>query len=111
MGSRNGAHSPEQAQYRARRIAARPGQGWRCFYCRRPFDDTRPWTFDHYIPYRLWRTGRLRNLVLACDPCNQAKGDALPLLLALLLIKRVRENEVWWRACMPAAADDYREAA
>ncbi|MFH0244430.1 HNH endonuclease [Streptomyces sp. HK10] len=111
MSRRTGAKTPERRAHRAAQIAQRKGHGWRCFYCRRPFTEQRRWTFDHYIPYRLWRTTRLRNLVLACESCNAAKADALPWTVAALLLQRVLHDELWWRACMPATASEYRPAA
>jgi 5-methylcytosine-specific restriction endonuclease McrA len=67
------------------RYALARRDGRRCFYCRQPFLDLTKATFDHYIPYRLWRTNRRINLVLACEPCNTRKGSALPLGLVLVL--------------------------
>ncbi|MFE9065024.1 HNH endonuclease [Streptomyces violaceusniger] len=63
--------------------------GARCHYCRTPFPDLSGATLDHYIPYSLWPMSKPRNLVLACDPCNNAKADALPLALAWLLLRTV----------------------
>ncbi|ARI54602.1 endonuclease [Streptomyces sp. S8] len=60
--------------------------GWQCHYCRRPFEDVSAVTLDHYIPWSVWPTSKPRNLVLACDPCNQAKADALPVVFASLLL-------------------------
>ncbi|MBT2493681.1 HNH endonuclease [Streptomyces sp. ISL-96] len=88
----------------AQRLAERSGCGWCCFYCRSPFTETSRATFDHYIPYWLWRTGRQRNLVLACGPCNSAKADALPWAVAVLLLQKVRSSPVWRAACTPPAA-------
>ncbi|WP_275559606.1 HNH endonuclease [Streptomyces sp. 5-6(2022)] len=62
--------------------------GARCHYCRTEFgEDLAGATLDHYIPYSLWPMSKPRNLVLACDPCNNAKADALPLALAWLLLR------------------------
>lgn len=72
-----------------RRLAKRDG-GARCFYCRTAFADLAAATFDHYVPYRLWRRNLPRNLVLACGPCNHAKADALPWPLVWLLLASVR---------------------
>jgi len=69
-----------------REIAARPGHGRRCFYCRRSFHGIEGITFDHYIPYCLWRTGRHDALVLACRPCNERKADRLPWPLVWILL-------------------------
>jgi hypothetical protein len=56
-----------------RDIALR-AQGSRCFYCKAPLS----WwsaTADHKHPKS--KRGRLRedNIVAACEPCNQAKGN------------------------------------
>lgn len=75
-------------------LAARDGR--RCFYCRRNFR-ARPGrrkTLDHYIPHRLWPGWNVDNLVLACERCNLAKADALPLPLAWLLLATFR-RENW----------------
>ncbi|MFJ8335227.1 HNH endonuclease [Streptomyces sp. NPDC094437] len=61
-------------------------QGGRCFYCRVPFTGPREATIDHYIPYALWRTWWVPNLVLACNDCNQGKRDRLPWPLVWLLL-------------------------
>jgi 5-methylcytosine-specific restriction endonuclease McrA len=65
-------------------LAARDGH--KCFYCGQSFTELRKATLDHYIPYRLWRGWRQENLVLACETCNSAKGDALPWPLVWLLL-------------------------
>ncbi|MFH9225928.1 HNH endonuclease [Streptomyces lydicus] len=91
MSSRCGVKRPADRLRRAQQIAQRKVHGWRCFYCRRPFTEALPFTFDHYVPYRFWRTTRLRNLVLACQPCNAAKADSLPLTFALLLLRHSGE--------------------
>ena len=47
----------------------------RCFYCQAPLDETTA-TLDHFKP--LSKGGSdlgLDNLVLACKPCNVAKGN------------------------------------
>ncbi|MFB7780048.1 HNH endonuclease [Streptomyces bauhiniae] len=66
------------------RIARRQGQ--RCFYCRAAFTETRDATLDHYVPYSLWHTWRISNLVLACVSCNQSKSDRLPWPLVWVLL-------------------------
>lgn len=111
MSARINAKTPEQRRRLVQQLASRKGCGWWCFYCRAPFTDEQRPTFDHYIPYRLWRTGSHRNLVLACAPCNTAKADALPWTVAVLLLARVRSQPLWWVACMPATAEQYEEAA
>lgn len=69
---------------RKRALAARDG-AW-CTYCGRLFADLRQATLDHVVPLSLYRTWRAEDTVLACHPCNQAKADRIPLLLALLLL-------------------------
>jgi hypothetical protein len=62
--------------------------GNRCAYCRTPFTDPATLsTIDHIAPYCLYRTWRREAVVLACQPCNHAKADRIPLLLALLLAR------------------------
>lgn len=70
--------------------------GSRCFYCRRNFRRRpgRRKTLDHYIPHRLWAGWDVDNLVLACERCNLAKGDTLPLPFAWLLLATFR-RENW----------------
>lgn len=41
---------------------------------------------DHVVPISLYRTWSANALVLACQPCNQAKADRLFLSIALLLV-------------------------
>ncbi|MCX4824867.1 HNH endonuclease [Streptomyces sp. NBC_01142] len=83
----------------AERLASRKGCGWWCFYCRAPFTENRRPTFDHYIPYSAWKTGRQWNLVLACSSCNTAKADRLPYTVAVVLLCKVRTSPVWRAAC------------
>ncbi|MBC2867322.1 HNH endonuclease [Streptomyces mexicanus] len=80
----NNVSGPERRRNLIRKLARRTG--YRCFYCARPFTADEQATFDHYIPYRLWRTGRHDALVLACQPCNERKADALPWPLVWLLL-------------------------
>lgn len=84
-----------------RNLAARDGD--RCFYCRTPFaGDTSP-TLDHYVPRCLWPGWKQRNLVLACEPCNGRKANALPWTVAVLLLRNVQREELWRRSCGLAA--------
>ncbi|GAA3255904.1 HNH endonuclease [Streptomyces lavendulae] len=77
--------------------------GARCFYCRHSFGpDMAGVTLDHYVPRALWKTWRQRNLVLACGPCNAAKADALPWTVAALLLRNVRQHQLWREACLAA---------
>ncbi|WP_327272933.1 HNH endonuclease [Streptomyces sp. NBC_01224] len=64
--------------------------GARCTYCRRPFASPREATLDHIAPHSLFPTWSVVHLTLACEPCNHAKADRLPLSMALLL--------TWWTA-------------
>ncbi|MFF1371820.1 HNH endonuclease [Streptomyces virginiae] len=73
------------ARRRARKRTLARRDGAHCTYCRRPFEDLRSATLDHVAPIRLFRTWSADHLVLACRPCNTAKADRFPLLLALLL--------------------------
>ncbi|MEU0129381.1 HNH endonuclease [Streptomyces sp. NPDC006289] len=59
--------------------------GARCTYCLRPFTSLREATLDHIVPVSLFRTWSVVHLTLACEPCNHAKADRLPLSIALLL--------------------------
>ncbi|MDT5039418.1 MAG: hypothetical protein QOE51_403 [Actinoplanes sp.] len=69
------ADSKRRAQLR-RSLAARDGK--RCFYCTTPFADLADATIDHLIPQSVLPGWRQFNLVLACRPCNNRKGDTLP---------------------------------
>lgn len=85
---RPGCIRGERGRILRSKLARRDGR--RCFYCRTPFK--RPAveaTLDHYLPYSLCRINRPWNLVLACQPCNEAKGDTLPLPLVWLLVAHV----------------------
>jgi 5-methylcytosine-specific restriction endonuclease McrA len=69
------ADSKRRAQIR-RSLAIRDGRA--CFYCAVPFVDLADATIDHLIPQSVLPGWRQFNLVLACRPCNNAKGDTLP---------------------------------
>lgn len=59
-------------QARKRLIARRDG-GYFCAYCGKP--GTRAsLTVDHVVPRSAGGGGLKSNLVLACEPCNRAKG-------------------------------------
>jgi hypothetical protein len=64
-----------KARYR-RQLAARDGM--RCFYCRTGFRQLAEATIDHIVPTYFGGTWARANLVLACDPCNQAKSNQVP---------------------------------
>ncbi|MFC8220911.1 HNH endonuclease [Streptomyces sp. NPDC057362] len=68
--------------------------GMQCFYCRRPFDSLAEVTKDHYVPKRLWACNLPANLVLACEPCNMAKGDRLTWSMAAVLLAHADRWEV-----------------
>lgn len=86
MSSRHRCGHMRGAKGRRKRLALARRDGACCFYCRAPFTDpATEATFDHYLPYALWPTNVRWNLVLACQDCNTAKGDALPLGLLLAL--------------------------
>ncbi|SFP03557.1 hypothetical protein SAMN04489713_111124 [Actinomadura madurae] len=59
-----------------RRLAKRDGA--QCFYCAHPFGDLAEATLDHLIPFSILPTWNAAALVLACEPCNHAKGCRLP---------------------------------
>lgn len=46
-----------------------------CIYC----GSRERITIDHYVARSLGGDGRMENLVPACEPCNNAKGNLLPL--------------------------------
>ena len=64
--------------------------GWHCHYCLKPFTDESEVTLDHYVPWSVWRQSKPRNLVAACQPCNNRKADALPVTLAWLVLANAR---------------------
>ena len=49
----------------------------RCAYCQRRLSRPEA-TFDHVLPRSRGGTARWENIVLACMPCNQRKGDRTP---------------------------------
>ena len=56
---------------------------WACVYCHRPLaeDATDPGdrpTLDHLVPRSRHGTNQRRNLLLACEACNNRKADADP---------------------------------
>ncbi|MFD3807425.1 HNH endonuclease [Streptomyces sp. NPDC058619] len=86
MRNRQPLNSARRRQ-RKEQLARRDGQ--RCAYCARPFASLREATLDHVVPVSVLRTWSAGHLVLACPPCNHAKADRFPLLIALLLIGSV----------------------
>lgn len=68
--------------------------GWTCFYCERVLTLTDA-TIDHVLPRSAGGRNLLDNLVLACQPCNEAKDDRITMLLDLVrqLRKKVLDIE------------------
>lgn len=70
--------------------------GGRCLYCGRGVDDPTTLTVDHFLALHWarvcgWdRPHDIRNLVLACLPCNRAKKHRLPWPLVWLLLAHAR---------------------
>lgn len=58
-----------------RRRSLLKSQGPFCFYCKQEFPE-KELTLDHKIPYSKGGKSHLGNLVLACEPCNHAKGNS-----------------------------------
>ena len=65
-------------QKRGRRRALVERDGDRCHYCGSGFTEVNSPTIDHLVPRSRGGNNRLANLVLACRPCNHAKGGTLP---------------------------------
>ncbi|WP_393098183.1 HNH endonuclease [Streptomyces sp. LN325] len=80
------AHPLNSARRRVRKEQLARRHGQHCAYCQRPFADLSEATLDHIAPQSLWRSWSVTSLMLACETCNQAKADRLPLSLALLLL-------------------------
>lgn len=49
-----------------------------CFYCKKSLK--RSCTKDHYIPLAKGGENKIENIVLACQKCNVAKANTMPLL-------------------------------
>lgn len=58
-----------------RDLAARDGQ-WTCSYCETLLDETTA-QIDHVVPRSRGGSDDMRNLALACGPCNRRKGNQL----------------------------------
>ncbi|MFI0211497.1 HNH endonuclease [Streptomyces diastaticus] len=87
------ARSLTKEQRRRRRVWLARRFGLSCAYCYRPFTFLEQATLDHVVPFSLYRTWSFQNLMLACRPCNQAKGNRLPLSMALLLVQAATPGE------------------
>lgn len=60
--------------------------GWRCAYCARSFrDEPSRLTLDHLVPRSRGGSNSARNLVAACAPCNEQRGNR-PITEWLLLV-------------------------
>jgi 5-methylcytosine-specific restriction endonuclease McrA len=69
---------PNAARRRVIRCQLAARDGARCFYCGTAFAALGEATIDHLVPHCQLPGWKLANLVLACGPCNRAKGDRLP---------------------------------
>lgn len=82
---------------KAKRGRLKNRDGERCFYCHHRLRRNRAATIDHLVPNVLVRSWHLDNLVLACEPCNQAKGErvhaVLMPFLAVLVYNLARLNQ------------------
>jgi hypothetical protein len=88
--------------------------GFRCAYCARQFVDLNDATLDHVIPNCVVGHWKPWNLVLACDPCNNAKSDGVPLVLMPMLFHLLSVMETVARTKREqkqAAKKDRRRAA
>lgn len=85
------------------RAAQLERQGWRCFYCPTEIDLSNPGNVrvsapaeaakkiraascDHFVPIAAGGVNDRFNKVLACAPCNAAKGAAMPTLTDLVML-------------------------
>lgn len=75
-----------RSAWREMRLYLAERDGRHCFYCRTPFDRLKGVTIDHYVPKSVWACNMPANLVLACQDCNQAKGDRLTWSMAAVLL-------------------------
>lgn len=64
---------PKRVKARVRALLLRDGDG--CRYCHKTFPQ---YHVDHVIPRSRGGPDKLDNLVLACPPCNMAKGARTP---------------------------------
>lgn len=56
-----------------RRLLERDGD--KCFWCDIKFSEEWPYTLDHLVTQAAGGGNQLENLVLACDYCNNRRGD------------------------------------
>jgi hypothetical protein len=52
--------------------------GFICYICNKDFESKKEVTIEHFWPLSAGGTWAMSNLRLACQPCNNLKGDALP---------------------------------
>lgn len=81
-GPSKGPNGPRKAAIKLELIQR---DGFRCAYCARQFVDLDDATLDHVIPNCVVGHWKTWNLMLACEPCNNAKSDGVPLVLIPLL--------------------------
>jgi hypothetical protein len=86
-GSISGPKGDRKAQIKME-LAKRDGA--QCAYCDREFVDLVDATLDHVIPNTIVRHWQPWNLLLACEACNNAKADRLPLVLMPMLCTLLR---------------------
>ena len=46
-------------------------------------------TLDHFLPARIGKINTINNLEPCCEPCNQYKGDTIPLLPQVNIVNEV----------------------
>ena len=71
---------PNSSRRRRKRRALALRDGASCFYCGRQLATGEPFsrpTIEHVVPVSRGGSNALENLVLACKPCNLAKGDQI----------------------------------
>lgn len=64
--------------------------GWKCQYCGKQLPAS-VLTFDHVIPRAQGGRTKWTNIVTACGPCNQVKGDRTPQEAGMKLLRKPRE--------------------
>ncbi|MFM6853578.1 MAG: HNH endonuclease [Sphingopyxis sp.] len=67
-GAQGGPFGAEKALKAAHKV-----HGGNCFYCKKPVAHA-DMTIDHIEPKSRGGTSSIQNLVVACKPCNSAKG-------------------------------------
>lgn len=80
-----GSKGPQGLTKAYRRLEIAKRDGSRCAYCAQEFLDLDDATLDHVIPNSIVGHWQAWNLVLACGPCNNLKGDRLPAFLMPML--------------------------